>query len=424
MFPGKHRGAIAGTAESARIRLAWPGPPLFCAAETIMTNDVAVFLDLDNLVIGARQSNLSFDITLVLDHIKKATNGRIVLRHAYGAGRQSQGQLQELAHAGFIVQSATRINSYSKNLADMQIVVNAMETLVDGHHYNTYVLMSGDRDFTPLVQALRKRGKHVIGVGIRRTTSSSLVELCDEYIYYEDLLPTSDLKDAELEDLIISTRDALLKDKSRVRASLFKQRMTALSDGRFDSSSYPQGSFRGFLQRYPRLIQLEQEDSTTYILAPGSQEITRPLYVQYRTTLKKRRLRVIPPQQRFAILHALITVLNGRSDLVWQDTLNAIHEKIASKDGLNVSKNMINAMLLVARQADVVRTLKGKTLASAPILLEINGERPFQETIICIDSTYLQAILDLPEPFDFIQASLALYDNESFVPYLQRIAQR
>ena len=144
---------------------------------SIMTNDVAVFLDLDNLVIGAIQVNLSFDINLVLDHIKKSTNGRIVLRHAYGAGKQSQNQLQELAQAGFVVQSATRVNSFSKNLADMQIVVNAMDTLVDGHQYSTYVLMSGDRDFPPLVQSLRKRGKHVIGVGIRHTSSESLVEL-------------------------------------------------------------------------------------------------------------------------------------------------------------------------------------------------------------------------------------------------------
>ena len=166
-----------------------------------MTNDVAVFLDLDNLVIGAKQSNLPFDINLVLDHIKKITDGRIVLRHAYGAGKQSQGQLQELAQAGFIVQSATRINNFSKNLADMQITVNAMDTLVDGHQYNTYVLMSGDRDFTPLVQSLRKRGKHVIGVGIRHTSSGSLVELCDEYIFYEDLLPQVDMTGAELEEL-------------------------------------------------------------------------------------------------------------------------------------------------------------------------------------------------------------------------------
>ena len=67
-----------------------------------MTNDVAIFLDLDNLVIGAKQANVTFDINLVLEHIKEITDGRIVLRNAYGAGRQSQSLMQELAQAGFI----------------------------------------------------------------------------------------------------------------------------------------------------------------------------------------------------------------------------------------------------------------------------------------------------------------------------------
>ncbi|MCA9977246.1 MAG: NYN domain-containing protein, partial [Anaerolineales bacterium] len=115
-----------------------------------MTNDVAVFLDLDNLVIGAKQANLTFNINLILDHIKKITNGRIVLRRSYGDWRQSRDQLKDLTSAGFTTQSTVPINNFSKNLADMQIVVDAMDTLVDGHQYSTYVLMTGDRDFTPL----------------------------------------------------------------------------------------------------------------------------------------------------------------------------------------------------------------------------------------------------------------------------------
>ena len=144
-----------------------------------LTNEVAILLDLDNLVIGAKQINLAFDINLVLDHIKKMTNGRIVLRQSYGDWRQDQQLMRELATAGFITQSAIRLNNFSKNLADMQIVVDTMETLIDGHQYSTYVLMTGDRDFTPLVQSLRKRGKQVIGLGVRHTTSQSFANLCD-----------------------------------------------------------------------------------------------------------------------------------------------------------------------------------------------------------------------------------------------------
>ena len=388
-----------------------------------MTNDVAIFLDLDNLVIGAKQENLIFDINLVLEHIKEITNGRLVLRNAYGAGRQSQSLLQELAQAGFIVQSATRINNFGKNLADMQIVVNAMDTLVDGHQYNTYVLMSGDRDFTPLVQSLRKRGKSVIGVGIRHTTSSSLVELCDQYIYYEDLVAGQGLSADALQELLIKARDDLLQNKKQVRASILKQRMIEISQGRFSKSTYPENNFRKFLQQYPDLIELRQDGTTTYVCLPDPVEAEKPLHIRYRSTLKKHRLRIVPPNQRYVILKDLINLLKQNNNILWRDVLFSLSKSYKGNEKLEISKNMVNAVMLLAREADIIRTQKGKSLSTAPVLLSGNGERSFQDAIIRSDSAYLQAIRNLPEPFDLKEAALALYDNEKFVPYLRRIIQ-
>jgi uncharacterized LabA/DUF88 family protein len=182
----------------------------FSSDKPSSANDVAILLDLDNLVIGAKQINLAFDVNLVLEHIKKITNGRIVLRHSYGDWRQDQQLMRDLATAGFITRSAIRLNNFSKNLADMQIVVDTMETLIDGHQYSTYVLMTGDRDFTPLVQALRKRGKQVIGLGVRHTTSQSFASLCDQYIYYEEIVPAPQLTDAQVEELLTRSLQHLL----------------------------------------------------------------------------------------------------------------------------------------------------------------------------------------------------------------------
>lgn len=388
-----------------------------------MTNDVAIFLDLDNLVIGAKQANVSFEINLVLDYIKKITEGRIVLRNAYGASRQSQSLMQDLAQAGFVFQSATRINTYSKNLADMQIVVNAMDTLVDRQEYHTYVLLSGDRDFTPLVQSLRKRGKYVIGVGVRHTTSSSLIALCDEYIFYEDLVASVVLSTEEIEDLLARARDTLLQNKKRVRASILKQRMMDLSQGRFGKSTYPESNFRNFLHQYPHLIQLTQEGSTTYVTYPAQIEADKPLHILYRSTLKKQRLRIVPATQRLMILKNLINLLKQQNDLLWRDVLAALVANCNEANDVEISKNIINAVMLLARQADIIKTLKGKSLSTAPVLLSTNGDHTFQDAIIRSDSTYLQAILNLSEPFDLKEAALALYDNESFVPYLRRIMQ-
>jgi uncharacterized protein (TIGR00288 family) len=257
-----------------------------------MSNDIAIFLDLDNLVIGAKQINLDFDINLVLAKIKEMTNGRIVMRRSYGDWRQSTRLMQDLAAAGFTTQSAVRLNNYSKNIADMQIVVDAMETLVDNRQYSTYVLMTGDRDFTPLVQTLRKRGKHVIGVGVQSATSASFAQLCDEYLYYESLVPAQDLTDAQIEDLLTRTLDTLLQGETRVRASVLSQRMQENSRGAFDKSAYPERSFRRFLARYPHVVRLEHPSALRARCTAVA--LTLPQQPQETTTARRSRQHPLP----------------------------------------------------------------------------------------------------------------------------------
>jgi len=389
-----------------------------------MTNDIAIFLDLDNLVIGAKQANLPFDINLILTHIKELTNGRIVLRRSYGDWRQSQKLMQDLATAGFNTQSAVRLNNYSKNLADMQIVVDTMDTLVDGHHYSTYVLMTGDRDFTPLVQTLRKRGKRVIGVGIKDATSQSFASLCDQYVYYETLVPTADLTEPQIEALLIKALNEKLKNQPRVRASVLNQRMQDLSRGAFDKSAYPERNFAKFLARFPHLARVEQETSTTYVSRPPKKTTVRPLHQRYRSELKKQRLRVVlPPETRFQILKDLVHTLQKESDCRWRQVIETLSEQYR-QNNQNISKNSINAVLLTARRAQVVRTLKGQSLASAPVLLAIDDAKPFQEAVLRCDAAHLKAILNSEEPFDLQEAAVALYNTPGYARYLQVVMNK
>ncbi|MCB9419326.1 MAG: NYN domain-containing protein [Ardenticatenaceae bacterium] len=390
-----------------------------------MSNDIAIFLDLDNLVIGAKQINLDFDINLILNKIKELTNGRIVLRRSYGDWRQSTKIMQDLAAAGFNTQSSVRLNSFSKNVADMQIVVDAMETLVENRQYSTYVLMTGDRDFTPLVQTLRKRGKRVIGVGVQSATSASFAELCDEYLYYENLIPSQELTEPQIEDLLVRTLDALLKEEQRVRASVLSQRMQENSRGTFDKSSYPEKNFRQFLARFPHIVRLEQEDSTTYVTAPIKEPEVRPLHLRYRSVLKKQRMRVVPATIRFLILKDIVTSLDQEQPqtIRWRNLIDNLAEKYQTTNP-DISKNSINAIMLAARQAQVIRTLKAKTLAMAPVLLAIKDEKPFQEAVKRCDAAYLQGILNSEEPFDLEEAALALYDTPGYTRYLQVIMKK
>ncbi len=389
-----------------------------------MSNDVAIFLDLDNLVIGAKQAKIAFDVNLVLDKVKEKTNGRVVLRRSYGDWRQDQKLLEQLTTAGFTTQSTVRINNFSKNLADMQIVVDTMETLVDGHEYNTYVLMTGDRDFTPLVQTLRKRGKRVIGVGVKHTASRSFVGLCDEYLFYEDLLPTPDLTVEQVEQLLVKALDQLLEnDNGRVRASILKQRMVELSNGMFDQSHFGNGSFSKFLARYPHLVMIEREDTTAYIRRLQQEQNTAVLHELYRSGLKKQRFRIVPANARLIILKDLVETLDQQSDLHWRQAIDMLANEYQEK-GKDISKNMINAVMLVARQGQIIRTLKGKSLATAPVLLMLEGPARFQEAIVRCDATYLRQILELPEPFDIQEASLALYDSPNYVAYLEKVMKK
>lgn len=387
-----------------------------------MTKDVAVFLDLDNLVIGAKQANLTFDVKLILEHIVSVTNGRIVLQRAYGDWRLTKDTLKNLTTAGFVTQATVALNNFNKNLADIQIVVDAMETLADGLSYGIYVFITGDRDFTPLVQTLRKRGKQVIGVGVKHTTSSNLVNNCDQYIYYEDLVPSADLNETDVEQLLMQARDVLLKDQPRERVSVLKQEMTNLSRGNFTNASYSEGSFSKFLARYPQVVALIQEDTTTYFAYPEKpKEQAAQLHERYRSELKKRRLRVVlPSQQRLMVLRDMVVMLQAEKEILWRQFVDILADKYINEQK-DISKNTINAAMLLARRAGVVHTLKSSSLSTAPMQLNIAGPRLYQEAIIRCDRTYVEEILSLGEPIDVTEIALALYENEKYVSYLKMI---
>lgn len=345
-----------------------------------MSNDVAVFLDLDNLIIASRQVNLTFDINLILDHLKDVTQGRVVLRRAYGDWRQNQRVPEDLAAAGFELQSAVRLNKVSKNLADMQLVVDAMETLLDGHEFSTYVLLTGDRDFTPLVQTLRKRGKVVLGLGIRHTASRSLVKLCDEYIFYEDLLEA-----------------ARGKSPSPLPAKKVKP---------------------------PEAADEKPVKAPAGETTPPPPPATTPLASRYQKTLKQRGLRLAPPKTRMVILKDVITLLHASDEILWGELVKGVYDLHRDDGEDKISKNLINAMLLAAKRAAIINVGRGKSLSTAPVQMLLEGERPFQEAVLRCDALYLKEIAASSDPFDLQEAAMALYDSTGHARYLKIVHNR
>jgi uncharacterized protein (TIGR00288 family) len=148
---------------------------------------MAVFLDLENIALGAIEANYSqFDIQKVLERL--LLKGHIVVKKAYCDFERGKAFKRGLHEAAFELIEIPHIRQSGKNSADIRMVVDALDLCYTKSHVDTFVIISGDSDFSPLVSKLRENAKKVIGVGVKNSTSDLFINNCDEFIYYDDLV--------------------------------------------------------------------------------------------------------------------------------------------------------------------------------------------------------------------------------------------
>jgi uncharacterized protein (TIGR00288 family) len=148
---------------------------------------MAVFLDLENIALGARDAKYpSFDINKVLERL--LLKGHIVVKKAYCDFDRYKEFKRGLHEAAFELIEIPHVRQSGKNSADIRMVVDALDLCYTKGHLDTFVLLSGDSDFSPLVSKLRENAKTVIGVGVKNSTSDLFLNNCDEFIYYDDLV--------------------------------------------------------------------------------------------------------------------------------------------------------------------------------------------------------------------------------------------
>ena len=148
---------------------------------------MAVFLDLENIALGARDANYpSFDIEKVLERL--LLKGHIVVKKAYCDFDRYKDFKRGLHEAAFELIEIPHVRQSGKNSADIRMVVDALDLCYTKGHVDTFVIISGDSDFSPLVSKLRENAKTVIGVGVKNSTSDLFLNNCDEFIYYDDLV--------------------------------------------------------------------------------------------------------------------------------------------------------------------------------------------------------------------------------------------
>jgi len=150
-------------------------------------NNMAVFCDFENVALGVRDAKYSrFDIGKVLE--KLLLKGSIVVKKAYCDWERYKEFKAPMHEASFELIEIPHVRMSGKNSADIRMVVDALDLCYTKSHVDTFVIVSGDSDFSPLVSKLRENNKLVIGVGVKSSTSDLLIANCDEFIYYDDLV--------------------------------------------------------------------------------------------------------------------------------------------------------------------------------------------------------------------------------------------
>jgi uncharacterized protein (TIGR00288 family) len=255
------------------------------------TRIMALFCDFENLALGVRDAKYDkFDIKRVLERL--LLKGAIVVKKAYCDWERYKGFKPTMHEAAFELIEIPHLRQSGKNSADIRMVVDALDLCHTKAHVDTFVLLTGDSDFSPLVSKLRENDKTVIGVGVKNSTSDLLIANCDEFIYYDDLVrdqPKREKKERkrsekhaaagesaaarspeekkqEALDLVMETIEALAAERGaeeKIWGSMVKQALKRRKPG-FNESYYGFRSFSRLLEEAAAkgLIDVEEDEKS------------------------------------------------------------------------------------------------------------------------------------------------------------------
>ena len=262
-------------------------------AATQETRNMALFCDFENVALGVQDAKYEkFDINRVLERL--LLKGSIVVKKAYCDWQRYKEFKAGMHGASFELIEIPHLRQSGKNSADIRMVVDALDLCYTKGHVDTFVIISGDSDFSPLVSKLRENAKVVIGVGVKNSTSDLLIANCDEFIYYDDLVreeeskrraakkrketgatPAGGEKQQEAFDLVIETLQALIAERGegeRIWGSMIKQALKRRNPG-FNESYYGFKAFSDLLEEAEkkRLVTLERDEkSGGYLIRPAA----------------------------------------------------------------------------------------------------------------------------------------------------------
>jgi uncharacterized protein (TIGR00288 family) len=257
---------------------------------TLDTRSMALFCDFENVALGVREAHHdTFDIARVLERL--LLKGNIVVKKAYCDWERYREFKKDMHEAAFEMIEIPHVRQSGKNSADIRMVVDALDLCYTKSHVDTFVIISGDSDFSPLVSKLRENNKVVIGVGVKKSSSDLLIANCDEFIFYDDLVREKSRKQsrkkkpatagstgaagkstpevdraAEALDVVMETIEALFAERSaeeKIWGSMVKQALKRRKPG-FNEAFYGFRSFGKLLDEAEarKLVALEPDEKS------------------------------------------------------------------------------------------------------------------------------------------------------------------
>jgi uncharacterized protein (TIGR00288 family) len=261
--------------------------------------NMALFCDFENVALGVRDAKYAqFDIKKVLERL--LLKGSIVVKKAYCDWDRYKEFKATMHEAAFELIEIPHVRQSGKNSADIRMVVDALDLCYTKAHVDTFVIISGDSDFSPLVSKLRENNKYVIGIGVKDSTSDLLSANCDEFIFYDDLVRVQEAKKKqaarktpakpaaeapkhsaakseedkrqEAMDFLVETVEAIISERGsdeKIWGSMVKSTMQRRKPG-FTESYYGYRSFKELVedaQRHKLLVLLRDEKSGQYTVS-------------------------------------------------------------------------------------------------------------------------------------------------------------
>ena len=401
-----------------------------------MEQNLCVLIDFENVAAGTeKEGHGRFDIRLVMRRLKD--KGRILVARSYGDWGRFAKFKQSLLEQGITMVELTSYRGQDKNRADIAMVVDAMELAFTRSYLDTFVILSGDSDFTPLVTRLKELNKHVVGIGTRKSTSRLLVEACDEFMFYdvlkrgeiveprprrkeedddEDARESVALTRAQAFQLLKETIEGLQRDTDEsVHASVVKASMLR-KEPAFDELEYGFNSFARFLEAAEKdgLVQLTREqgrgggyrvetadddgpshrpdNGAEAVAEPNGHAQLSPQAERYRAILVDAGLDPLTPALRRAVVTAFVdevaerTSANKRVNL--QGATSAVSRRARPKVGTKIVGGVLDALFrageLIHADGNPVRS------PSASFVVPKSADA----LLLSLQSQYLKTILD------------------------------